>query len=98
MLNVRFVSIVLIFAMLMWVPLPAIAADAAARTSATPQVSTSAAPLSPAEMARYGQLQSQAREDGTLAQRGGADETTWLVIGTIAIVAIVTGLLVAVKQ
>jgi len=94
MLNSRIVSVVLIAAMLMGAPV-AWAADASARAASGPQVTTSAAPLSAAEMARYSQLQSAAAEQGLLQQKGGADETTWIVVGTIGLLVIIGGVIAA---
>jgi hypothetical protein len=98
MLNRRLVSAVLVLTMLTWLGVPALAADTGARSSAGPQVNTAPAPLSAAEMARYGQLQAAARQQGVLAQKGGTDSTTWMIIGVVGFAVIVAALVVASEQ
>ncbi len=93
MLSSRIVSVILIVAMLMGVPVCTWAADSAQQSG--PQVSTSAAPLTAAEMQRYSQLQSAAQNSAMMQQKGGADETTWIVVGTIGFLCIVGGIIAA---
>ncbi len=94
MLKIRVVSAVLIAAMLASAPV-AWAADESARASAGPQVTSSAVPLSAAELAKYSQLQGAAEQQGLLQQKGGADQTTWIVVGTIGLLVVIGGIIAA---
>lgn len=94
MLRSRFVSVVLIVAMALCIPVSTV--SAADKPVSGPQVTTSAAPLSAAELARYGQAQAVAQEKGVLAsEKGGADALTWTVIGVLTVGIVVAGLIVA---
>ncbi len=94
MLKSRSVAVILVLAMLMGLPVSAWAADSAKPEASGPQITTSAAPLSAAELARYGQLQTAAEQNGVLQQKGGGDETTWIIIGCLGAAAVIVGLVI----
>ncbi len=101
MVKLRVVAAIVAVAMLMQVPAVALAGaqEAAGRVSGSPVISTSASPLSAAEMARYGQMQSEAQRTGVLEnEKGGADATTWTIVGIVAVVCIGVGLGVAIAN
>jgi hypothetical protein len=67
--------------------------------AAGPSVATSATPLTADELAKYGQLQNDARQAGVLeSQKGGADATTWTIVGIVAVTCIALGLFFAIKE
>ena len=102
MLKLRVVAVVVAFAMLTQVPAIALAGAhqaAANRSEAAAKVATSATPLTADEFARYGQLQADAQQTGVLdSQKGGADATTWTIVGIVAMVCIGVGLYVAINN
>lgn len=95
-MKLKMVAVIAALAILFSVPCSALAA---AQQVKGPVVATSAAALSADEMAKYGQMQTNARQTGVLkSEKGGTDATTWTIVGLVAIVAIGVGLGVAIAN
>ncbi len=103
MLRNRVVAMILTASLLAGLPLTAQGSSPIqpeqqpAAVSAGPTVSTSAAPLSANEAARYAQRQDAATQTGALAQKGmgSGNDSIWPIIGVVAGTAIIVGLIVA---
>ncbi|HEX2971096.1 MAG TPA: hypothetical protein VHP11_02115 [Tepidisphaeraceae bacterium] len=95
MFKMRVVAAIVALSILLSVPCGALAS--AQNVAKGPVVAVSATALSADELAKYGQMQTNAQQNGVLkSEKGGTDATTWTIVGIVAIVVIGVGLGVAI--